>query len=222
MSVSLTRRSFNAGLSAVTLSSLAGAGLITALAPDAALAQGKPEYTLLKPPMNPDVEKGKIEVIEFFWYGCPHCNGLEPVLREWHKKLPSDVVFKKVHVPFREEKHQQLFYALESLGKVDALTEKVFFAMHVENNPLDSIKSMSAWAAKQGIDAKLMEQTLESFGVKAKMKKASMLTTASGLTGVPALVVNGKYLTAPSMVGSNSAVLRVVDQLIDQERKARK
>jgi protein dithiol oxidoreductase (disulfide-forming) len=225
MSFSPSRRRLSAG--AILLSTLFASASFLALGhPAPALAQAQPakgpEFKLIKPERTPDVEKGKIEVVEFFWYGCPHCSALEPTLKEWQKKLPPDVVFKKVHVPFREEKHQQLFYALESMGKASELAEKVFFAIHVERNSLDTNKKMVDWAVKQGLDGKLMEQTLESFGVRSKMKKASTLATEHGVDGVPALTVNGKYYTAPSMAGSNSAALRIVDQFIDQERKAKK
>jgi protein dithiol oxidoreductase (disulfide-forming) len=223
MSPSLARRKFNkvsVALGTVLIGGGLGFGTSIALA-QAPTAKG-PEFKMIKPEQTPDVDKGKIEVIEFFWFGCPHCNGLEPNVREWRKKLAPDVVFKRVHVPFREEKHQQLYYTLESMGKVEDMIDKVFFAMHVEQNPLDNNKKMIEWAGKQGLDAKLFEQTLESFSVKAKMKKASSLAAAHKVDGVPALTVNGKYYTAPSMAGSNTGALRIVDQFVEQERKAKK
>ena len=223
MSHSLTRRKFSKlslALGAVLLGSGFGFGASVPVAH--AQAPKGPEFKAIKPEQTPDVEKGKIEVIEFFWFGCPHCSGLEPSVREWKKTLAPDVVFKRVHVPFREEKHQQLYYTLESMGKAEAMIDKVFYAMHVEQNPLDNAKKMVEWATKQGLDAKLFEQTLESFGVKTKMKKASNLAAAHLVDGVPALTVNGKFYTAPSMAGSNSAALRLVDQFIEQERKAKK
>lgn len=213
---SLRRRSFNAGLTCTAL------GMIGLNGAAQAQPAGRPEFRLIKPERTPDVDKGKIEVIEFFWYGCPHCNALEPSIREWLKRQPADVAFRKVHVPFREEKHQQLYYALDSLGKTAELNDKVFHAIHVERLGLDSNKQIIEWAAKQGIDAKLMEQTLESFGVKTKMKKATNLATEHGVDGVPALTVHGRFYTAPSMAGSNGAALRLVDQFIDQVRKGGK
>jgi protein dithiol oxidoreductase (disulfide-forming) len=225
MSVIVTRRKFGkttlaAAVGAVLCASTLGL-TVSVNSAQAQSAKG-PEFKEIKPARTPDVDKGKIEVIEFFWFGCPHCNGLEPSVREWQKRLPADVVFKRVHVPFREEKHQQLYYTLESMGKAEAMIEKVFYAIHVDNNSLDTNKKMIEWAGKQGLDAKLFEQTLESFGVKTKMKKASNLATEHLVDGVPALTVNGKYYTAPSMAGSNGGALRVVDQFVDQERKARK
>jgi protein dithiol oxidoreductase (disulfide-forming) len=223
MSHSLTRRKFNKislALSTVLLGT--GLGLVASIKVAQAEGPKGPEFKLIKPEQTPDVEKGKIEVIEFFWFGCPHCNGLEPSVREWKKKLAPDVVFKRVHVPFREVKHQQLYYTLESMGKSEAMIDKVFYALHVENNPLDSNKKMVEWAGKQGLDAKLFEQTLESFGVKTKMKKASNLAAAHLVDGVPALTVNGKFYTAPSMAGSNGGALRLVDQFVEQERKGKK
>jgi protein dithiol oxidoreductase (disulfide-forming) len=225
MALPLNRRKFNK-LSVALSSLLLASGLGLAVKANVAQAQAQapkgPEFKMIKPEQTPDVEKGKIEVIEFFWFGCPHCNGLEPSVREWKKKLAPDVVFKRVHVPFREEKHQQLYYTLESMGKVEDMVDKVFYAMHVEHNPLDSNKKMVEWATKQGLDAKLFEQTLESFGVKTKMKKASNLAAAHLVDGVPALTVNGKFYTAPSMAGSNGGALRLVDQFVEQERKAKK
>lgn len=221
----LTRRKFNKlslALSSVLLASALGLVVNANVAQAQAQAAKGPEFKMIKPEQTPDVEKGKIEVIEFFWFGCPHCSGLEPSVREWKKKLAPDVVFKRVHVPFREEKHQQLYYTLESMGKVEDMIDKVFYAMHVEHNPLDNPKKMVEWAAKQGLDAKLFEQTLESFGVKTKMKKASNLAAAHQVDGVPALTVNGKFYTAPSMAGSNGGALRLVDQFVEQERKAKK
>jgi protein dithiol oxidoreductase (disulfide-forming) len=233
MSQFQTRRQFNK-LALALGSALIGTGLGFVASVEVAQAQGPapvqapgqpakgPEFKLIKPAQTPDVEKGKIEVLEFFWFGCPHCNGLEPSVREWRKKLAPDVVFKRVHVPFREEKHQQLYYTLESMGKAEDMIEKVFYAMHVEHNPLDNNKKMVEWAGKQGIDVKLFEQTLDSFSVKTKMKKASNLATAYLVDGVPALTVNGKFYTAPSMAGSNGGALRLVDQFVEQERKAKK
>lgn len=191
-----------------------------------AVAQGTPregrDYRLVKPPQPSEAAAGKIEVIEFFWYGCPHCNSLEPMLMDWVRKLPDDVAFRRVHVPFGERRHQQLHYALESMGKAEALGDKVFHAIHVDRDRLDTVEKMSAMLSRHGVDPKAFAETFGSFAVRTKMRRAEQVSRAYGVDGVPAMAVNGKYYTAPSMAGSNQAALRVMDWLIGQERQARK
>lgn len=186
-----------------------------------ALREGK-DYRLVKPVQATDAPAGKIEVIEFFWYGCPHCNALEPALNQWVSKLPDDVVFRRVHVPFGERRHQQLYYALESMGKAEELGDDVFRAIHVDHDRLDTPDKMAAMLAKHGVDEKLFRDTFDSFAVRTKMRRAAQLVDAYGVDGVPAMAVNGKYYTSPSMVGSAGGALRVLDQLIALERNAAK
>lgn len=180
------------------------------------------EYRPVKPQQPTDAPTGKIEVVEFFWYGCPHCNTLEPVLDEWTKKLPADVQFRKVHVPFNDARHQQLFYTLETLGKTKDLNPKVFAAIHGERNRMNTPELLVAFAEKNGVDKKTFIDTFNSFGVQTKMKRATTLAEGYGVDGVPAFGVNGRWYTAPSMAGSNANALRVVEMLIEQERKAPK
>lgn len=165
----------------------------------------------------------QIVVVEFFWYGCPHCFSLEPGLRDWVKKLPADVAFRKVHVALGPawEPHQQLFYTLEALGK-NALDEKVFTALHVERITLDKPDRMADFLAKHGVDRKAFLDTYDSFAVRTRKQKATQQARAWGLDGVPGLAVNGKYFTAPSMAKGNAQSLQVVEYLLDLERKARK
>lgn len=196
-----------------------------AVLPGAAFAQGAPaagaQYRSVKP-AQPTESGNKIEVIEFFWYGCPHCNALEPALVDWVKRLPPDVAFRKVHVPFNEKKHQQLFYALDAMGKAEELTPKVFAAIHGERNRLDTVDKMTELLGKHGVDAKVFKETFDSFSVQTKVRKADAVAAAWGVDSVPMIGVNGKYLTAPSMAGSNGGALQVAEFLIDAERKARK
>lgn len=211
------------------------AGAVLAGVPLAALSQGTPpapaaaqtqalregrDYRLIKPPQPVDVPPGKIEVLEFFWYGCPHCYSLEPLLKEWVAKLPDDVVFQRVHVPFGEKAHQQLFYTLQAMGKADALSDVVFRSINVDHDRMDTPDKMIAVLSKHGVDDKQFRETFGSFAVRTKMRRAAQLVDAYGVNGVPAMAVNGKYYTAPSMVGSNAGVLLVLDQLIAIERKA--
>lgn len=203
----------------------AAAAAASALARPVA-AQGTPregrDYRLVKPQQPTEAPAGKIEAIEFFWYGCPHCNSLEPLLQDWIRKLPADVFFRRVHVPFGDRRHQQLHYTLEAMGKAEALGDKVFHAIHVDNDRLDTVDKMTAMLSRYGVDRKQFAETFDSFAVRTKMRRAAQVSEAYGVDGVPAMAVNGKYYTSPSMAGSNQASLRVMDWLIAQERQARK
>lgn len=180
------------------------------------------EFRAVNPPQSTDTP-GKIEVLEFFWYGCPHCNALEPALKEWLARQAPDVAFRKVHVGLGPSwvAHQQLFYTLEAMGRTGELNERVFAAIHVEQNPLDRPERMADFVAKYGVDRKQFLETFESFAVKTRMRKAGTMAEAYRLDGVPALAVNGRWFTSPSMAGGTQ-VFRVLDALIERERKARR
>ena len=213
-----TRRFLRTALGAAT-----AGGLALALPPLRAQPAPKPgtDFRAVNPPQQTDAA-GKIEVLEFFWYGCPHCNSFEPAITDWAKRLPGDVAFRKVHVGLVPSwvPHQQLFYALEALGKADELNEKVFRAIHVDRLPLNKPEAMAEFVAAQGVDRKQFQDAYASFGVRTRMRKASQLAGGYGLDGVPALAVNGKWFTAPSMAGGNAQALRVVDYLLARERKS--
>ena len=188
--------------------------------PVRAQGAGADRFRTLKSPAPTDVEAGKIEVVEFFWFGCPHCYSLEPLISAWSAKLPPDVVFRRQHVPFREVKHQQLYFTLQAIGQDNekALTA-VFSAIHQQRKRMTDPKEMVEVLAAVGVDAKAFNEAFASFGVRTRQTRANKLADAYNLDGVPAIGVNGKYLTAPSMAGSNEAALRVVDELIARERK---
>ena len=219
--ISDTRRSMMLATGAVLVVAGAAGLPISAAAQAPALREGK-DYRLVRPAQPTDVPAGSIEAIEFFWYGCPHCNSLEPALEQWVGKLPDDVVFRRIHVPFGERRHQQLFYTLESMGKEEELHKAVFNAIHVDRDRLDTVDRMVAMLSKHGVDEKQFRDTFDSFAVRTKMRRAAQVVDAYGVDGVPAMAIAGKYYTAPSMVGSNGAALRVMDQLIDIERNAAK
>ncbi len=207
------------------LKSAAASAAWFTLAP--AFAQNGPkegaEYRVVQP-TQPTDSGAKLEVLEFFWYGCPHCFSLEPTVKEWVKKLPADVAFRKVHVALGPAwaPHQQLYYTLEAMGKTPAIDEKIFSALHVEQISLDKPDRMADFLARQGVERKVFLDTYGSFAVSTRMKKANQQAQAWGLDGVPALAVNGKYYTAPAMARGNAQVLQVVDHLLGVERKARK
>jgi protein dithiol oxidoreductase (disulfide-forming) len=185
------------------------------------LPQEGREFRSISPSQPTDSPK-KIEVVEFFWYGCPHCAQLEPLLKEWVKKLPADVVFKKVHVQFQEVKHQQLFFTLQAMGKAEELTDKVFYGIHVEKNRLDTPTRMADFLEPLGIKKADFLKTFESFSVKTAQSRATKMSETFKVDGVPAFAVNGKYYTAPSMAGSNQNAIKAVEYLVDLERKAMK
>ena len=195
-------------------------GLVAATA-GPAWAQARKEFTVLNPPQAS--EPGKIEVLEFFWYGCPHCNSFEPTLKDWVARQPADVAFRKLHVGLVPSwvAHQQMFFALEAIGKAAELNEAIFRAIHVERNALNKPELMADFVAGKGVDRKLFLDAYKSFGVRTRMNKATQQSKGYGLEGVPALAVNGKWFTAPSMAGGNAQALRVVEFLIERERKMR-
>jgi len=215
----MNRRDFSAQLVA------AGAGMAAFGVAGVARAQGAPvegtHYVKLSQPLP--VTPGKIDVIEFFWYGCPHCNAFEPALDDWSKKLPADVSFRRVPVAFREEPfttHQKIFYALEQLGLVPTLHRKVFYAIHVERQKLDKLPEIEAFMAKNGVDAAKFKDAFNAFSTQTKAKQAAKLASDYKIDGVPAIGVHGKYYTSGSLAGSPEASLKVADALIKRERKA--
>lgn len=171
-------------------------------------------------PLPQATAAGKIEVTEFFWYGCPHCFTLDPKLEAWVSKLPKDVQFKRV--PAVLAAHWQpmakSFYALEATG-VD-LHAKMFSAMHVENINLSDEQTFLQWVGKQGADSRKIGEAYRSFGVNSKLQAARQLNVNYGLTSVPTLVIAGKYRTSPSMAGSAEQMFQVADHLIDQVRRS--
>ena len=178
------------------------------------------DYRIL-PIAQPLDSKGKVEVIEFFWYGCPHCYDFEPELMSWVKRQPKDVVFRRVPVAFRDDlmPHSQLFYALEAIGKGDALNEKVMYAMHKENKRLLTEAEIADWVASQGIDRNAFLASYRSFAVISKARTAKQLAEAYRIDGVPTIVIQGKYVTSPSIAGTKAKAIAVMDHLEEKVRK---
>ena len=205
----------------------ASAAALTAL-PLGAQAQGKPpaqgtDYLLLDKPAPNEAPAGQIEVVEFFWYSCPHCNEFEPQLEAWAAKAPKDVALRRVPVSFRPdfEPQQRLYYVLEALGKVAALHKKVFYAVHVEKQALNTADLVAAWAQKQGIDKAKFTELYNSFPINLKARKATQLQDAFKVDGVPALGVDGRYYTSGSLAGTMPRALIVTDHLLTLARKTR-
>ncbi len=189
-----------------------------------AQAQGAPvegtHFVRLTPPVATS-SPGKIEVIEFFWYGCPHCNAFEPALDAWSKALPADVAFRRVPAAFNESwvPHQRIFYALESLDLLGAMHRKVFYAIHAQRMRLDKPADITAFMAANGVDAAKFGQAYDSFSVQSKVRQATQLTNAYKIDGVPALGVQGRFYTSGPLAGSNERSLLVADYLIERSRK---
>ena len=166
---------------------------------------------------------GKIEVVEFFWYKCPHCNAFEPALESWIKRLPADVTLRRVPVGFRDDfvPLQRLFYALEVMGQLDKLHARVFAAIHVQKKQLDTGPQIASWMADQGVDqAKFMEQ-YNSFSVSTKVTKATQLQNLYRVEGVPALGVAGRFYTDGTLSKNMERALQTVDFLIGEVRANR-
>ena len=204
-------------------SGLLAAGIGAATGP--LQAQGGPvegtHYVRLAKPAPVSVPAGKVEVVEFFWYGCPHCNALEPALEAWIKRLPADVVFRRVPVAFGavHESHQRLFYTLEAMGQLAAVHPKIFAAIHVQRQRLDREADQIAFLKAQGVDTARFAELSKSFSVQTKMRQAKQLTDAYDIDGVPAIGVHGRFYTAGSLAGDNVRALAVADVLISLARK---
>lgn len=202
---------------------LPAAGLLSGLSLPS-LAQGGPvegqDYKKLDKPLP--VAPGKVEVVEFFGYWCPHCNAFEPTLDAWQRKLPADqVAFRRIAISFRpnQEPLQRLYYGLEALGLVDTLHRKVFTAVHVEHRPFNNDADVLEWAKAQGADGAKIVDAMKSFGVATKVRLARQLAEGYGIDGVPTLGVQGRWRTAPSIAGTEARALAVTDALIAMARK---
>jgi len=202
------------------------ASAATAAAPLLAHAQAAPrvpqdtkDYVTLKTPV-PVESGGKIEVLEFFQYSCPHCASYDPYLQAWRKKLPSDVEYKRIPIAWDNSTmpHVRIYYTLETLGKLDDMHQKVFTAIQKNRQPMVNPEQIADFMAANGIDRKQWIDTYNSFSVAARANRAGQLWRAYKIDGTPAVAVDGKYTTAPSMVGSREGSLVVLDYLVQRSR----
>ncbi|HQS83216.1 MAG TPA: thiol:disulfide interchange protein DsbA/DsbL [Thiobacillus sp.] len=180
------------------------------------------EYARLKNP-QPVATGSKVEVLEFFWYRCPHCFQLEPGLNAWLKTLPRDAQVRRVPAVFRDDwmPGAKLYYTLEQMNLLDRLHHKVFDAYHVENINLNDPGVLGGWIAKQGVDRKKFQGIYNSFSTQSKATQGAQLATAYAISGVPAFIIDGKYTTSVSMAGSQARLFEVLDQLIVKARAER-
>lgn len=210
-----------------SIHTLGAAGLSVGL-PSLALAQSGPvegrQYVRLSQAAPVSAPAGKVEVVEFFWYGCNHCYAFEPSLAAWAAQLPADVVFRRVPVAFRENpfgNHQRLFYALEAMGLVSTLHAKVFHAIHAEQQALDKPETIADFVARHGVDRAKFLAMFNSFAVQTKCKQARTLSDAYKIEGVPTLGVAGRYFTSVSHNGNPERTLATTNYLIALARQGR-
>ena len=180
------------------------------------------DYDLISPPVRA-VDPGKIEVAEFFWYGCGHCYQFEPNLQAWEKTMPKDVSFRRIPAIWQErmELHAKAFYTAEALGVLDTMNAVLFQAMNVDRKPLASEKEIAALFTAHGVSEADFTKAFNSFGVSSQVRQAIATAKSAQITGTPALVVNGKYHVSGSKAGSQANMLKVVDFLIEKERAAK-
>ena len=178
-------------------------------------AQPADKFVNVNPPQP--TEPGKIEVLEFFAYTCPHCAVLEPLVTKWKPTLASDVAFSSVPVAFNQsmKPFQYFYYSLEAVNRLD-LHPKFFVALHQEKKRLFTQEAMIDWAVDQGVDRAKFTASMNSFGVKSKATRADQLAKGYGIQGTPSVAVGGRYVTSPSEAGGYQETLDVASELIER------
>jgi thiol:disulfide interchange protein DsbA len=199
---------------------LAALGAAPARAQGGQPVEGK-DFVRLPTPAPVAAAAGKVEVVEFFSYGCPHCYSFEPMLDAWLKKLPGDVAFRRVPAAFNAswEGLAKVFYALEATGQLDAMHKRVFAAIHVQRQRLDKESDIAAFVKSAGGDDAKFLDAYKSFGVATKLRQGKQLAEAYKIDGVPTLGIHGRWFTSGSLAGSHERALAVADQLIALARK---
>ena len=216
----MKRREFSLAASAAAAGALT-LGASSSWAQGAAPKEGK-DYIKLAKPASVSAAAGKVEVVEFFWYSCPHCNAFEPQFEAWAKSQPADVVVRRVPVAFNASfvPQQKLYYALEGMNQLPQLHAKVFRTIHVDRNLLKTDDAIFDWVGKQGVDLAKFKEVYNSFTVANQARKAAQLQNEYDVEGVPAMGVAGRYYTDGTKAGNMENVLRVVNALVASSRKA--
>lgn len=176
------------------------------------------EYERIKTPVKTS-DPGKVVVTEMFWYGCPHCYRFEPYIEKWKQNIPQDVVFEQLPSVLNPSwmEHARAYFALEAMGAVDKVHQKFFTAIHLQNKRLNSLDTIAAFVADQGVDEKAFRNHYHSFPIDSKVRKSRQTEKKYGHGGVPAIIVNGKYRTSASLAGSNANMIKVIDFLVKKE-----
>jgi len=220
MNTNMNRRRFSASL----LSAAAASALV---ASRPAFAQPAPvegkDFTRVETPQPPGVPAGKVEVLEFFSYACPHCSAFEPAIEAWEKQLPAEVVLRRVPVAFlmNADNFMRTYYALETIGAVQAMQMKIFRGIHIERKHLEKGEDIAAFVGANGGDAAKFLAAFKSFSVNTSVARAKKLMADYKVDSVPMLVVHGRWMTSPSQAGSSERALAVVDQLVQRVRSGK-
>ncbi|KPK08746.1 MAG: hypothetical protein AMJ64_02470 [Betaproteobacteria bacterium SG8_39] len=177
-------------------------------------------YTVLDPAL-PVESADKIEVLEFFWYGCPHCYNLQPYMEKWVKTLPADALLRRVPAIFNERwaRDAATFYAFEALGVLEKVHRPFFDAIHRDRLKSDNKQAMHEWLRKQSIDPEKFDQAVASFGVQSKVRRAMQLTAGYRIDGTPSLAVQGRYRISADQASSQEDMLATASYLIELARK---
>jgi thiol:disulfide interchange protein DsbA len=201
----------------------AGVAGATPFVPAAAQGSGPVEgkdFTRVETPQPPSAPAGKVEVLEFFSYACPHCSSFEPTIEEWEKHLPPEVSFRRVPVTFlmNADNFMHTYYALETIGAVQAAQLKIFRAIHIDRQRLDTPENIAAFLGKNGVDAAKFLAAFKSFSVATSVSRAKKMMGDYKVESVPTLIVAGRWVTSPTQAGSQERALAVVDQLVQRAR----
>lgn len=198
--------------------------LACSAADEASFKEGT-QYKVVMTPQDPS-DPAKVEVSEVFWYGCPHCFHLDPAIQAWREKLPKDVVFNRLPSTLGRpegEAHARAFYIADTLGVMEKVHKALFEAIHVERKPMNTLDSLRAlFANVAGVKPADFDAASSSFMVDSRVRRAESLVRSFGVSSVPTIIVDGKYMTSASMAGSNEKALEVADFLIEKVRRERK
>jgi thiol:disulfide interchange protein DsbA len=179
------------------------------------------QYERVSPP-QPTGSPNQVEVLELFWYGCPHCYSLEPYLKRWESTKPDYVVFRRMPAVFSERwlPHATAYYTAEALGVMDKIHGPMFDAMHKYGRPINTKEQLRAFFMEQGVSEQDFDKAYDSFAVRNKVRQAMVMTNRYGINGVPAIIVNGKYRTSGTLTGNFENLIKVINTLVDEEHKA--
>lgn len=216
-----SRRNFlkTSGASAsVLLAGTAGAGSL--LLSQTASAQSGKGYEEIQPPQQTTAAEGKVEVLEYFWFGCPHCYAFEPTINEWAANKPDYVEFVREAPPLNPNwrPHSEAFYAAEQLGVTEKFFDPMFNGIHADKRRLHNRKDIAKFAGELGIDSREFLGAMKSFAVETRMRQGMQRAVGSGITGVPSVVIAGKYRTGNRLAGGHEGIVRVINELVERER----
>lgn len=219
--MSVSRRRFLGQASALGVTGMAaGAGALSLLPAENAQAQAASGYEVLTTPLN-TADPDKVEVLEFFWFGCPHCFAFEPSINDYFKNKPDNVAEVREAPPLNPqwEQHSRIWYAARSLDIQHEILDPVFNEIHNNKNRLRKPGKIGEFieSLNVGVDADKFEKTMKSFAVDAGLRRSTQLAQQSGITGVPAILVNGKYRTSVSMAGGHQQVISIIERLVELE-----